>query len=257
MRIFVLGAGRMGAWLAEALCLNHEVAVYDTDRRKLKNLSGVKRLLELSNVKAFQPELMINAVTLSHMRKAFYEVFPFLKEDCILSDIASVKTGVHEIYQKLGRRFVSTHPMFGPTFADIRDLRNENAIIIKESDDDGKEFFRNFYQSLDVTIYEYTFEEHDKTVAYSLSIPFASSMVFAACMKKQEAPGTTFRKHFDVASGLLSEDDHLLAEVMFNPYTVKQIERISSRLTYLIHIIKARDCEEMKSFLDKLRNNIG
>ncbi|NIR17329.1 MAG: prephenate dehydrogenase/arogenate dehydrogenase family protein, partial [Desulfobacterales bacterium] len=68
-------------------------------------------------------------------------------------------------------------------------------------------------------VYEYTFEEHDKTIAYSLSVPFASSMVFAACMKKQEAPGTTFRKHLDIAKGLLSEDDHLLAEVMFNPNT--------------------------------------
>src|SRR4030042_1174095 len=103
MRIFILGAGRMGAWLTEALCLNHEVAVYDTDRRKVQNLSGVKRLLELSGVKAFQPELMINAVTLSRMKKAFSEVLPFLREDCMLSDIASVKTGVHELYQKMGK----------------------------------------------------------------------------------------------------------------------------------------------------------
>ena len=29
MRIFVMGAGRMGAWLVEELCLDHEVAVYD------------------------------------------------------------------------------------------------------------------------------------------------------------------------------------------------------------------------------------
>ena len=36
MRIFVLGAGHMGSWLVEEFCLDHEVAVYDTDRRKLK-----------------------------------------------------------------------------------------------------------------------------------------------------------------------------------------------------------------------------
>jgi len=257
MRIFVLGAGRMGAWLTEALSLNHEVAAYDTDRRKLQNLSGVRRLIEPSGVKAFQPELMINAVTLSHIREAFSEVLPFLREDCMLADIASVKTGVHELYQKMGRRFVSTHPMFGPAFADIGDLCNKNAIIIEESDEGGKEFFRDFYRSFDVTSYEYTFEEHDKSMAYSLSIPFASSLLFAACMKKQDAPGTTFRKHLDIASRLLSQDDHLLAEVLFNPHTINQMEKISSRLAYLTHIIKARDFEEMKSFLDKLRNNIG
>ncbi len=36
MKILVLGAGHMGAWLVEELCLDHEVAVYDLDRRKLK-----------------------------------------------------------------------------------------------------------------------------------------------------------------------------------------------------------------------------
>ena len=34
---------------------------------------------------------------------------------------------------------------------------------------------------------------HDETVAYSLSIPFVSTFVFAAVMKHQDAPGTTFK----------------------------------------------------------------
>jgi prephenate dehydrogenase len=256
MRIFIMGAGHMGAWLVEELCLDHEVAVYDTDRKKLKYFFNVKRLLELSEVETFNPQLVINAVSLHNTQKAFDEVLPYLTEDCTLSDIASVKTGFYGLYQKLGKKFVSTHPMFGPTFANIRDLRDENAIIVKESDEEGKEFFRDLYESLRLSTYEYTFEEHDKTIAYSLSIPFASSMVFAACMKKQEAPGTTFRKHLDIAKGLLSEDDHLLAEIMFNPQTIRQIEEISSRLAYLTHIIRGRDYEEMQKFLNRLRSNL-
>jgi len=256
MRIVVLGAGHMGTWFVEELCLDHEVAIYDPDRKKLKYFINVKRFLKLTEAKAFEPELAINAVSLPNFRKAFDESLPYLPENCILSDIASVKTGFYEYYKGLGKRFVSTHPMFGPTFANIRDLSNENAIIIKESDEEGKEFFRNLYTSLKLCIYEYTFEEHDKTIAYSLSVPFGSSMVFAACMKKQEAPGTTFRKHLSIAKGLLSEDDHLLAEIMFNPHTVKQIEEINSRLAFLTHIIRGRDYEEMQKFLNRLRNNI-
>jgi prephenate dehydrogenase len=256
MRILTLGAGHMGAWLVEEFCLDHEVAAYDPDRRKLKYLFNVTRFLELREAEAFKPELVINAVSLPNTIKAFRDVLPYVAQDCILSDIASVKTGLYEYYKRAGNRFVSTHPMFGPTFANIRDLREENAIIIKESDEEGKEFFRNFFKSLKLSIYEYTFEEHDKTIAYSLSVPFASSMVFAACMKKQEAPGTTFRKHLDIAKGLLSEDDHLLAEIMFSPHTVKQIEEINSRLAYLTHIIRGMDYEEMQKFLNQLRNNI-
>jgi prephenate dehydrogenase len=256
MRIVVLGAGHMGSWLSKELCLDHDVAVYEPDRKKLKNLFNIKIILKLSEAKEFEPELVINAVNLKNIQKAFDDVLPCLPDYCILSDIASVKTGLYEYYKRAGKRFVSTHPMFGPTFANTRDRGGENVIIIKESDEAGKEFFKNLYTNLKLNIYEYTFEEHDKTIAYSLSVPFASSMVFAACMKKQEAPGTTFRKHLTIAKGLLSEDDHLLAEIMFNPHTVKQIEEINSRLVYLTHIIRDRDYEEMQRFLNRLRNNI-
>lgn len=257
MKILILGAGHMGAWLVEELCLDHDVAVYDLDRRKLKYFFHVTRFLDLSEAKAFGPELVINAVSIANIKDAFGDVLPYLPDVCMLSDIASVKTGIHDLYSALGRRFVSTHPMFGPTFANIRDLRNENAIIIKESDEEGKAFFRDLYQGIHLNVYEYTFDEHDQTIAYSLSIPFASSMVFAATMKQQEAPGTTFRKHLDLARGLFSEDDHLLSEIMFNPHTVRQIEAISSSLAYLTHIIRGRDYEEMQKFLNRLRHNIA
>ena len=57
-------------------------------------------------------------------------------------------------------------------------------------------------------------------VAYSLGIPFASTLVFAAIMKHQDAPGTTFKRHMKIARGLLSEDDYLLTEILFNPFQI-------------------------------------
>lgn len=251
-----MGAGRMGAWLVEELSLNHEVAVYDTNRDKLKHLFGAANLLSLKEAADFQPELLVNAVSLNHTLEAFNSVLAWLPENCRLADIASVKTGLPEYYARCRRPFVSSHPMFGPGSADMKDLQDENAVIIKESDPEGKRFFYSLYEGLNLNIHEYSFEEHDRTIAYSLSVPFASSMVFAACMTRQEAPGTTFRKHMDIAQGLLSEDDHLLAEIMFNPHTLRQIDKISSRLAFLTHIIKSRDYEEMHKFLNGLRNNI-
>lgn len=153
-------------------------------------------------------------------------------------------------------RFVSTHPMFGPTFGNVRNLSSESAIIISESDADGKKFFHDLYNALKLNLYEYSFDEHDSVIAYSLSTPFASTLVFAACMKKIDVPGTTFKKHMEIAKGLLSEDDYLLSEILFNPYTLRQIESINSQLSYLTHIIKDRDTDEMTKFLHKLRENI-
>jgi prephenate dehydrogenase len=256
MRILVLGAGRMGGWLVEELRRHHEVAVFDTDPKRVERLTGVKKIIEFSEIQTFGPELLVNAVSLPNTAAAFRAVLSYLPGDCVLSDITSVKTGLQELYKGMGRRFVSTHPMFGPTFAEFGNLRNENAILISESDEKGKAFFRDFYLGLGIHIHETTFEEHDKTIAYSLSVPFASSMVFASCMRKQSAPGTTFKKHLDIAKGLLSEDNQLLAEIMFNPHTAHQIDDIASRLAYLGHIIRSRDYEEMQKFLGRLRQNL-
>lgn len=257
MKIFILGTGRMGAWLVEEFCHQHQVAVYDRDLNKLKCFDNVERFSDLNEVTSFQPELAINAVSPQNTVSAFEELLPLIPANCMLSDIASVKAGVAEFYRKIGRRFVSSHPMFGPTFANIRDLRHENAIIISESDPAGKAFFRQFFENLQLNIFEYTFEEHDQTTAYSLGTPFVSTLTFAANLKMQKVPGTTFRKHLEIACGLLSEDDYLLSEVLFNPYTLQQIELINSRLSFLTHIIRGRDYEEMKRFLDNLRKNIS
>jgi prephenate dehydrogenase len=257
MRILIVGAGNMGRWLVESLCLDYEVGVFDTDKRRLRYLFHCHRFVKPEEISEFAPTLMINAVSLQYTFSAFETVLPFLPENCILSDIASVKNGIPEFYKKTGRRYVSTHPMFGPTFANIKELSEQSAIIIKESDEEGKKFFRHFYKSLKLNIYEYSFEEHDQTIAYSLSIPFTSTLVFASCMKKLQAPGTTFKKHMVIAKGLLSENDYLISEVLFNPYTIEQVEKINEKLEYLIDVIKRRDTKEMHSFFDELRKNIN
>ena len=153
-------------------------------------------------------------------------------------------------------RYVSTHPMFGPTFANLGKLASENAIIISEGDFMGRCFFKELYSRLDLNICEYTFEEHDKTVAYSLSIPFISTFTFAAVMKHQDAPGTTFKRHMKIAQGVLSEDDTLLREILFNPYTKHEIEQIRKEMKELIEIIDNRDEEHMQRYLTKIRGNI-
>lgn len=256
MKILVLGAGKMGTFLTDVLCMQHEVALFDTDPGRLRFVFNTLRMTKYEEIQEFKPELVINCVTLKYTVDAFLQVTPYLPKACIISDIASVKTGLKEFYETCGMRFVSTHPMFGPTFATLDNLSSQSAIVISESDHMGKAFFKDLYGTLRLNIFEYSFEEHDQTIAYSLSIPFASTLVFASVMKHQEAPGTTFKRHMDIAKGLLSEDDFLLSEILFNPYTIEQIDKIRSELGRLSEIIEKRDSLQMEQFLSKVRNNI-
>ena len=224
MRILVLGAGKMGSFFIDLLSFEHEVAVYERDAKRMRFTYNCQRFTSYDEIKEFKPELLINAVTLKYTIPVFKEVMPFLPKDCIISDIASVKTDMKEFYEQTGMRYVSTHPMFGPTFANLQQLSEENAIIISEGDYMGRIFFKDLYQKLGLNIYEYTFEEHDKTVAYSLSIPFVSTF--------------------------------LLQEILFNPFTHDQVAQIRTELKELLEIIDQKDAEGMKGYLTKIRTNV-
>lgn len=246
----------MGSFFADLLSFDHEVALLDTNPKKLRFIYNTQRMTIPEEVQPFDPELVINAATLAYTIEAFNSILPYISQTCILSDIASVKTELKTFYTNIKRPFVSTHPMFGPTFASLNDLSSQSAIIISESDHLGKVFFRDLYNRIKLNVFEYSFDKHDETIAYSLSIPFASTLVFAAVMKHQDAPGTTFKRHMSLAEGLLSEDDYLLSEILFNPYTSDQVERIRMKLKELLHIIEEKDTTQMKQFLTDVRKNI-
>jgi prephenate dehydrogenase len=75
-------------------------------------------------------------------------------------------------------------------------------------------------------------------------------------MKPQDAPGTTFKRHMRIAKGVLSEDDYLLQEILFNPYTHDQVAQIRTELKELLEIIDNKDSEAMKAYLGKIRKNM-
>lgn len=256
MRILILGAGKMGSFFIDLLSFDHEVAVFEKDIYRMRFTYNCRRFTDIKEVQAFEPELVINCVTLKYTINAFDEILPYIPKECIISDISSVKTGLKEYYDACGHRYVSTHPMFGPTFANLNQLSEENAIIINEGDYMGRCFFKDVYSRLGLNIYEYSFDEHDKTVAYSLSIPFVSTFTFAAVMKPQDAPGTTFKRHMKIARGMMSEDDYLLQEILFNPYTHDQVSLIRKELKELLEIIDCKDVGRMKAYIDKIRDNV-
>jgi len=251
-----MGAGKMGTWLADELCLDHEVAVIDQNLERLKYVFNCQRFTSMEEIRPFAPEILINAVNLRSTRTAFGECLSFLPDNCILADIASVKNNLRDFYMECPLPFVSTHPMFGPTFARLSNLQTQNAIIIKESSEKGKSFFYEFFNKLGLRIHEFSFTEHDETIAYSLAVPFASTLVFASCMQKQSAPGTTFQKHLNLARGLLAEDHYLLTEILSSPYAAGQISAIKENLGQLLHLIRMEDTQGLIDYLQTARRNI-
>ena len=106
MKILILGAGKMGSFFTDVLSFEHEVAVFETDPKRLRFMYNCYRFTKEEEIEAFRPELVINAVTVKYTLQAFNQVMPFLPKDCIISDIASVKTDLQAFYEQCG--FVRT-----------------------------------------------------------------------------------------------------------------------------------------------------
>ncbi len=256
MRIAILGAGKMGAWLARELGAENSVAVHDVRRDRAEAVRKAEILPALEDLAGFGPEMVLNAVTLSDTVDAFRAAAPRLEPGCLLVDVASIKGALPEYYAGCGFRFASLHPMFGPTFADMDSLRNENAVIISESDAAGTAPFRSMFGRLGVRVFEYSFAEHDRMMAYSLTAPFVASLVFATGVDETAVPGSTFSRHLKIARGLLAEDDQLLAEILFNPGSLPQLDKVTANLEYLKHVIRGRDHDEARKLFGRLRKNL-
>ena len=158
MKILILGAGKMGSFFTDVLSFDHETAVYEVDSKRMRFLYNTLRFTTLEEIKEFHPDLVINCVTLKYTLDVFRQVMDYLPKDCIISDIASVKTGLKDFYDASGMRYVSTHPMFGPTFANLGALSSENAIVISEGDYLGRVFFLDLYRRLGLKVHDYSFE---------------------------------------------------------------------------------------------------
>ena len=197
MRILVMGAGKMGSFFIDLLSFDHEVAVFERDPKRMRFTYNCQRFTSYDEIKEFKPELLINAVTLKYTIPVFKEVIPYLPKECIISDIASVKTDLKEFYESTGMRYVSTHPMFGPTFANLQQLSEENAIIISEGDYMGRIFFKDLYQKLGLNIYEHQVPPLNVTCA---SPRECSTKTTISCRKSSSTPTPTIRSPRSVQS---------------------------------------------------------
>ncbi len=258
MRIAIIGFGKMGKFFANILKNDHSLFVYDIDREKTKNADIKDGIIakDIEEITEFNPHLVINAVSLKNTIPVFKQLEEFISPKTTIGDIASVKGEIIRYYNDTKNPFFSIHPMFGPTFADLKKLKNECVVIIEESDKKAKDFFKTLFEKLGLKVFNFSLEEHDKTMAYSLTLPFVATFIFAGCIDIKTVPGTTFKKHLEIAKGLLSEDNYLLSEILFNKYSVKEINKVQSQLEYLKHIINQKDGELAFDYLDKLRKNI-
>ena len=100
MRVAVIGVGHMGSWFTRELSKKNRVAIHDTNKQKMDQFENVSCLNDLSELKPFEPEILLNAVSLQNTVEVFEESTRYISKDCVIVDIASIKGEIPDYYKK-------------------------------------------------------------------------------------------------------------------------------------------------------------
>jgi len=247
----------MGSWLAAELAENGPIGIHDRDAGRMASVSGAVRLERPADLAGFRPELLINAVGIGDTVEAFQSIESYLPPECILADLATIKSPVFKYYEDCPFPHASVHPLFGPRFADMNRVSGRIVLLIRDSAEPAKTLFQRVFETLRCRVIECTLPEHEAVMGTSLALPLASSIAFASALSSDPLPGSSFAAFQELAGKMFQEDDRLLAEILFNPHSLRRLDDMTRSLEFLKHVIRARDYEEAYGIIDRLRKKIG
>lgn len=166
--------------------------------------------------------------------KQLLEVLPYTHSETILVDVATVKKYPTEIFQKHAgnRRWISTHPMFGPeSYKKRREDVSGFRVIVTDYTLPNDTFieFRNFLANLGFVIVEMSADEHDKLLASTLFLThYIGQTMEEGGFGRTNIDTASFSFLMDAVESVVG-DKKLFEDVYrFNPYCKEVAERFHS-----------------------------
>ncbi|AEE14379.1 Prephenate dehydrogenase [Thermodesulfobium narugense DSM 14796] len=198
--ICVIGLGLIGGSLAKAFSFNgYSVYGYDSsiDTINLARSDGFFRHLNDkfdSNISFC--DLVFVCVNIEKTLEAFKALIPYLKNNCIVSDVASVKSHFFDEVSKIIPKdvnFISTHPMAGTQYSgyenSFKEIFFDRPFLIIENEN-AKHLvneFSNFLKiNLRVNIQLISINEHDSLVSLVSHLPMFVALSLSNTLRKYD-----------------------------------------------------------------------
>ncbi len=253
MRFAIVGVGKIGSWLAKTLAEQHAVAVYDCDVERCHAIGNIVTVTSLEQLLETAPDCIICATPLHTTKHVLSELDEISPKDIAFADVASLKEQISDFYTISGRRFISLHPMFGPTFADMTSLSGEDAIIIEESDSELAVFFSEFFRRQSIRTRLLSFKDHDRLMMSSLLAPYLSSLLLVELLEDVDAPGTTLARQRAIAKGVFCHPTEFISEVLSS----RGSSEFLAKATSIIAALQQRNPRELSKQLARARDKLG
>ncbi|MBP6924443.1 MAG: prephenate dehydrogenase/arogenate dehydrogenase family protein [Candidatus Pacebacteria bacterium] len=152
--------------------------------------------------------------------------------ETIIVDVATVKKYTSELLRAYceGRRFLSTHPMFGPeSYKKHGGTINGFRIVVTDYvlANDQYQILKNTFATLGFLIIEMTADEHDKRLAETLFLThYVGQSIIRAGFNRTAIDTLSFQFLMDAVESV-KDDRELFKDVYkFNPYCTSVAERL-------------------------------
>jgi prephenate dehydrogenase len=193
-KIGFIGLGLIGGSIAKAIRQyypDYEIVAFDTDKDSLA-LATQESVINVAATTIddnfYHCDYIFLCAPVAHNTGYLPQIQTYLHEDCILTDVGSVKTQIHKEIEALGmeKYFIGGHPMAGSEksgFANSRALILENAYYVltptKETPPEKLTRYETFVKGIRAIPVILDYNEHDYVTGTISHLPhiIASSLV--------------------------------------------------------------------------------
>ena len=234
-RVSIIGFGRFGAMLHSLLSKGFEVDVFD------KNSIDNSDVNEVSLEDALQNETIFIAVPIRDFENLVKEISKKISSGKTVIDVCSVKVFPKKVMlDNLSNKtdIIATHPLFGPD-----SLKDSGSVMTMESvrNTFGRyDFWKNYFESQNISIEEISAEEHDMMAARSQGLTHFVGRVIDDFGTNQTRIDTEGYKALHKLVNQTCNDTWELFEDIqnFNPFTEKMISELNESFEKISEIIE-------------------
>ncbi len=181
---------------------------------------------------ASQSDVVILCDGISEYEERMLAVLEHALPETILIDVATVKKHTSDLCHKYcdGRRFISTHPMFGPVSykKHRKDVSGFRIVVTDYAlKNDTYQMLKKKFADFGFSIIEMTADEHDKRLAETLFLThYIGQSIVKAGFSRTEIDTLSFQFLMDAVESV-KDDKKLFADVYaYNPYCQEVAKRL-------------------------------
>jgi prephenate dehydrogenase len=234
-KVSIIGFGRFGSMLHSLLSKGFEVDVYD------KNPIDNSEVNEVSLEEVLKNDTIFIAVPIRDFEDLVINISSKIQSGKTIIDVCSVKVFPKQVMidnLPAETDIIATHPLFGPD-----SLKDSGSVMTMEAVRDSSErynFWKNYFESQNITIEEISAEEHDMMAARSQGLThFVGRVIddFGTNQTRIDTEG--YKALHKLVSQTCNDTWDLFEDIQnYNPYTEKMISELNGSFKKISEIIE-------------------